>query len=66
MSCVRRCCAGTVAGVVGVQLTGVILDARGGAENLSGWYLAHLVAAVVCSSAMVVFNTFARGDRVFD
>ncbi len=59
-------CAGTVAGVVGVQLTGIILDANGGAGELGGWYAAHLVAAVICITAMVVFNAMARGDRQFD
>ncbi len=52
--------------MVGVQLTGFILDAQGGAGELGGWYAAHAVAAIICVMAMVVFNTFARGERQFD
>lgn len=58
--------AGTVAGVIGVAVTGRILDAFGGASNVQGWYVAHMVAAAICMFAMLVFNAFARGDRMFD
>ncbi len=57
--------AGTVSGVIGVAVTGIILDAMGGAGSLLGWYYAHALAATICCVAMVVFNIFARGDLVF-
>ena len=57
---------GTLSGVIGVAVTGRILDAYGGASNLLGWYNAHAVAAVGCVLASLVFNAFARGERVFD
>ena len=57
---------GTLSGVIGVAVTGRILDAYGGAASLLGWYNAHAVAAVGCVLASLVFNAFARGERVFD
>lgn len=58
--------AGTVAGVIGVAVTGFILDHEGGAANVTGWYHAHGVCAVVCLAAMATFNTFARGEKMFE
>ncbi|KAG1674434.1 hypothetical protein FOA52_012962 [Chlamydomonas sp. UWO 241] len=58
--------AGTLSGVIGVAVTGIILDWRGGADNISGWYSAHAVAATLLILAMIVFNLFARGERLFD
>ncbi|KAG2423950.1 hypothetical protein HXX76_014891 [Chlamydomonas incerta] len=58
--------AGTVSGVIGVAVTGYILDAWGGADNVMGWYVAHAVSAAICFQAMLVFNFFARGERLFD
>ncbi|KAG2483091.1 hypothetical protein HYH03_018029 [Edaphochlamys debaryana] len=58
--------AGTVSGVIGVAVTGYILDASGGADNVAGWYTAHAVSAAICLQAMLVFNFFARGERLFD
>ncbi|KAJ9508889.1 hypothetical protein QJQ45_028212 [Haematococcus lacustris] len=58
--------AGTIAGVIGVAMTGYILDHEGGAQVLGGWYHAHGLAAVICIFAMLVFNTFAKGERQFD
>jgi len=58
--------AGTLSGVIGVAVTGVILDYEGGASNIMGWYHAHALCAVICLSAMAVFNAFARGERLFD
>eukprot|EP00798_Chlamydomonas_sp_ICE-L_P007480 gene7480-625_t len=58
--------AGTLAGVVGVAVTGYILDANGGADNLAGWWNAHATCAIICVCSMFVFNLFARGDRLFD
>jgi hypothetical protein len=58
--------AGTISGVIGVAVTGVILDRLGGASNLFGWFYAHAVCASICMIAMMIFNIFARGDRIFD
>lgn len=58
--------AGTVAGVIGVAVTGYILDWYGGSKNVAGWYAAHAVSAAICVQAMMVFNLFARGERMFD
>jgi ACS family sodium-dependent inorganic phosphate cotransporter len=58
--------AGTLAGVVGVAVTGYILDAAGGAGHLSGWWQAHAVASVVLLCALASFNVFAKGTRQFD
>ena len=58
--------AGTLSGVIGVAVTGVILDWEGGAGVLSGWYHAHALAAVICVGATAVFTMFAKGERQFD
>ena len=58
--------AGTISGVIGVAVTGVILDRMGGADNLFGWFYAHALCATICIMAMMVFNVFARGERLFD
>lgn len=58
--------AGTLSGVIGVAVTGVILDAAGGAGAVHGWFLAHAVSTAVCVFAMFIFNMFARGERLFD
>jgi ACS family sodium-dependent inorganic phosphate cotransporter len=58
--------AGTLAGVVGVAVTGYILDASGGAGQINGWWQAHLLASLVLLAACIVFNVFAKGTRQFD
>jgi len=58
--------AGTVAGVVGVAATGLILERAGGAGVRAGWYAAHAVSALVCTGAAAGFALFARGERLFD
>jgi len=58
--------AGTLSGVIGVAVTGVILDWGGGAAAIGGWYAAHAAAAALLLFAMVVFNVFAQGERLFD
>lgn len=69
-SLVSSCCAfvvaGTLSGVIGVAITGLILDHQGGAANIRGWYQAHAVCAILCVVACIVFNVFARGQRLFD
>ncbi|KAF5827740.1 major facilitator superfamily domain-containing protein [Dunaliella salina] len=58
--------AGTLSGVIGVAITGRILDWYGGSTALGGWYQAHALAAIICLGATVIFLSFARGDRCFD
>lgn len=59
-------CAGTLAGVVGVAVTGYILDAAGGAAQLAGWWRSHIVASVILLLALLLFNVCAKGTRQFD
>ncbi|KAF6258996.1 major facilitator superfamily domain-containing protein [Scenedesmus sp. NREL 46B-D3] len=58
--------AGTLAGVIGVAVTGYILDAAGGASSIGGWWQAHSLAAGILVLAMFVFNAFAKGTKLFD
>ena len=57
--------AGTVAGVVGVAVTGYVLQWAGGAQNSAGWYQAFAAAAVQCVAGSLVYLRFARGERLF-
>jgi MFS transporter, ACS family, solute carrier family 17 (sodium-dependent inorganic phosphate cotransporter), other len=57
---------GTLSGVIGVAVTGWILDANGGAAERAGWYQAHMVCAGICLKACSVFAVFARGEKLFD
>jgi ACS family sodium-dependent inorganic phosphate cotransporter len=52
--------------VIGVAVTGYILDAAGGAGSIGGWWQAHSLAAVMLVIAMFVFNAFAKGTKLFD
>jgi ACS family sodium-dependent inorganic phosphate cotransporter len=60
------CCAGTLAGVVGVAVTGYILDAAGGAAQLAGWWQAHILASGILLGALLLFSACAQGTRQFD
>lgn len=57
--------AGTIAGVVGVTLTGKILEKMGGTEEVASWTLATGVVACVCLTAMIAFLLMARGEVLF-
>lgn len=57
--------AGTLAGVVGVAATGVLLESAGGAGVLAGWYAALAVAASLCLAGSFAFLWHARGERLF-
>jgi hypothetical protein len=57
---------GTLSGVIGVAVTGQILEAAGGAAAKAGWYQAHTLAAAICVKAATTFAVFARGERLFD
>ena len=52
--------AGTIPGIVGVTLTGFILDATG------SWSLVFGVAAGIYLSGLLVWLLFATGERIFD
>lgn len=59
--------AGTVAGVVGVAATGVILEASAdGSADPAGWQLVFATPAVLCLLSAISFLAFATGERVFE
>eukprot|EP00271_Cylindrocystis_brebissonii_P011117 TRINITY_DN2787_c0_g1_i1.p1 TRINITY_DN2787_c0_g1~~TRINITY_DN2787_c0_g1_i1.p1 ORF type:complete len:488 (+),score=16.49 TRINITY_DN2787_c0_g1_i1:403-1866(+) len=59
--------AGTVAGVVGVAATGLILEAAAdGSADKDGWALVFGTPAVLCVISALVFCLFSTGERVFD
>lgn len=58
--------AGTLAGVIGVAVTGLVLDRHGGASAVMGWYMAHAVCAAVVVMSSFVFQLYARGEKLFD
>lgn len=57
--------AGTMAGVIGLPVTGYLLQAAGGAAQPAGWHAACAVCSGLCAAGAVVFVIFGRGDRVF-
>ncbi|PRW51088.1 putative anion transporter 5 [Chlorella sorokiniana] len=57
--------AGTLSGVVGVAVTGYLLQWAGGASQPTGWYQACAAAALQCLAASFVFIAAARGERLF-
>jgi ACS family sodium-dependent inorganic phosphate cotransporter len=52
--------AATIPGIIGVYVSGVILDATG------SWALVFDVAAGVALVGLVFYLTFASGKRIFD
>lgn len=52
--------AGTLPGIIGVTVTGFILDATG------SWRLVFLIAAGIYVFGTIVWNLFATGERVFE
>ena len=50
-------------GVVGVALTGWMLERAGGAAT--GWWQALATAAALCLAGSLHFLAFARGQRLF-
>lgn len=52
--------AGTIPGILGVTLTGMILDATG------SWQLVFLISAGIYVFGVIVWWLFATGERVFD
>ena len=69
--CLSRCrrgisnTAGTLSGVVGVAVTGYLLQWAGGASRPAGWYQACAASALQCMAASFVFIAAARGERLF-
>lgn len=57
--------AGTISGVIGVALTGHLLERAGGATQVMGWNESMALCAVQGLIASVIFIRFARGDRLF-
>ena len=62
--------AGTLAGIVGVGLTGWILDGAK-AKNLhlsdpESWTMVFATPAILCILSVLIFLTFATGERIFD
>lgn len=53
------------AGVVGVALSGRLLQHAGGAAALAGWRHAFGLAALLCVGGSTMFLRHARGDRLF-
>ncbi|CAI5983348.1 unnamed protein product [Closterium sp. NIES-65] len=57
--------AGTLAGIVGVAATGLILQAW--ATDIEfGWWLAFVTPAGLCVLSAAIFCAFATGERLFD
>ena len=52
------------AGVIGVAVTGFILD-HAGEGTSRGWWQAFMLASVLCWSGSALFLTSARGERLF-
>jgi ACS family sodium-dependent inorganic phosphate cotransporter len=57
--------AGTLAGVIGVAVTGYILSCFDGGTATTGWYAAFSLAAGLCFSGSALFMRYARGSRLF-
>ncbi|GJP66473.1 hypothetical protein CLOP_g23403 [Closterium sp. NIES-67] len=57
--------AGTLAGIVGVAATGLILQAWK-ADIEFGWFLAFVTPAGLCVLSAAIFCAFATGERLFD
>ena len=72
---------GTIAGVVGVAATGLILEAAGVGESgwgdaksmaetaraeAVGWWWVFMTPSLLCVASAAVFGVFATGERIFD
>lgn len=62
--------AGTLAGIVGVDLTGRLLEAAKTANvdltSPDSWKEVFLIPGLLCIMSSFLFIIFARGDRIFD
>ena len=57
--------AGTLAGVIGVAVSGWLLQRAGGAASLTGWYNALGTSSVLTLAGSVIFLRYAKGTRTF-
>lgn len=62
--------AGTLAGIVGVELTGQLLEAAKVADydisSPESWRSVFVIPGVLCILSSVVFILFSTGERIFD
>ena len=59
--------AGTVAGIMGVTITGHILESSAlGVADPSSWFLVFATPALLLVLSATFFIAFATGDRIFD
>ena len=58
--------AGTLSGVIGVSVTGMILQTSGGSAFVQGWSRSFSLAAVLCLVGSIFFVRSAKGDRLFE
>ena len=58
--------AGTISGVIGVAVTGAILESKGGSSYPAGWIQAFAVAALLCLAGNIFFVRSAKGERLFE
>lgn len=62
--------AGTLAGIIGVELTGQLLEAAKSADSdLSSpdsWRAVFVIPGLLCVLSSVVFVLFSTGERIFD
>eukprot|EP00210_Caulerpa_lentillifera_P006519 g6226.t2 len=58
--------AGTLSGVIGVAVTGWILELNGGGVEQTGWIQAFLISAVLCLMGSVFFMKSGKGEALFD
>ena len=62
--------AGTLAGIVGVELTGQLLEVAKAANyditSPGSWRSVFVIPAFLCIFRSVMFNLFSIGERIFD
>ncbi|XP_019058052.1 PREDICTED: probable anion transporter 5 isoform X1 [Tarenaya hassleriana] len=62
--------AGTLAGIIGVDLTGKLLEASkmmySDLSNPESWRLVFFIPGLLCIFSSVVFLIFSTGERIFD
>ena len=54
-----------VTGVIGVAVTGVMLNTSSGTIESNGWFQAFATCALQCMVGSAVFVLFAQGNRLF-
>lgn len=58
--------AGTISGVIGVAVTGFMLEHNGGSENPAGWQHSFATCAGLGITGSMLFILFAKGEKLFD